>query len=288
MCFEDGNAWSSLEQVKNAQRFLVERVAKFTSLCLEQGQGFVESAKPPYPISCRVPTPHPHPPRAPTQYPATSRHDVVSQNSRHYHPECRLSLTPQSSHQVNRPAVEARSQRLEPHSAASCHSIISRGIGFQERELGRSGKASVLYARLREVWSSLRARTQKGDQGMVVTSLYEQINWSVDPGDSGKKRSAKLLKFLLEKPGSLGVRIAGVFPGIRTFVFVSAFLFKRLQIPLIAWDFQRENRSYKRERDPDGFYSRDQFMSCVFKVKNQTLTFDQAEKVALFVVWRWV
>ena len=212
MCFEDGNAWSSLDQVKNVQRFLVERVAKFTSLCLEQGQGFVESAKPPYPISCRVPTPHPHPPRAPTQYPATCRHDVVSQNSRHYHPECRLSLTPQSSRQVNRPAVEARSQRLEPHSAASCHSIISRGMGFQERELGRSGKASVLYARLREVWSSVRARTQKGDQGMVVTSLHEQINWSVDPGDSGKKKAPSCWNFYWKSLVSLGSESPAFFP----------------------------------------------------------------------------
>ena len=48
-CFEYGNASSSLEQGKKLQHFLSDRVAKFTS-CLEQGQGLVESAKPPYPI----------------------------------------------------------------------------------------------------------------------------------------------------------------------------------------------------------------------------------------------
>ena len=43
-CFEYDNAWSSTEQGKTLQHFLLERVAKFTSLCLEQSQGFVESA----------------------------------------------------------------------------------------------------------------------------------------------------------------------------------------------------------------------------------------------------
>ena len=50
-------AWSSLEQGKKLQHFLLDRVTKFTYLCLEQGQGFVESAEPPYPNSCWV-----HPP----------------------------------------------------------------------------------------------------------------------------------------------------------------------------------------------------------------------------------
>ena len=45
-------AWSSLEQGKKLQHFLEDRVEKFTSLCLEQGQGFSESAEPPYPNSC--------------------------------------------------------------------------------------------------------------------------------------------------------------------------------------------------------------------------------------------
>ena len=50
-------AWSSLEQGKKLQHFLLDRVTKFTYLCLEQGQGFVESAEPLYPNSCWV-----HPP----------------------------------------------------------------------------------------------------------------------------------------------------------------------------------------------------------------------------------
>ena len=49
-----GNAWSSFEQGKKLQHFLLDRVAKFTSLCLEQGQGFTESAELPYPNSCLV------------------------------------------------------------------------------------------------------------------------------------------------------------------------------------------------------------------------------------------
>ena len=48
-CFEYGNAWSRLEQGKKLQHFLLDRVAKFTSLCLEQGQRFNESAEPLYP-----------------------------------------------------------------------------------------------------------------------------------------------------------------------------------------------------------------------------------------------
>ena len=31
---------------------LLDRIAKFTSLCLEQGQSFIESTKPPFPNSC--------------------------------------------------------------------------------------------------------------------------------------------------------------------------------------------------------------------------------------------
>ena len=45
--FECGNAWFSLEPGKRLQHFLLGRVAKFTSLCLEQGQG-IELAEPPY------------------------------------------------------------------------------------------------------------------------------------------------------------------------------------------------------------------------------------------------
>ena len=44
-CFEGGNAWSSLEQGKKLWHFLLDRVAKFTSSCLEQGQSFVESVE---------------------------------------------------------------------------------------------------------------------------------------------------------------------------------------------------------------------------------------------------
>ena len=52
---EYGNAWSSLEHGKTLQHLLLDRVAKFTSLRPEQGQGFIESAEPPYPNSCWVP-----------------------------------------------------------------------------------------------------------------------------------------------------------------------------------------------------------------------------------------
>ena len=45
-CFEYGETWSSLEQSKQLQNFLLDREAKFTSLSLEQGQGFTESAEP--------------------------------------------------------------------------------------------------------------------------------------------------------------------------------------------------------------------------------------------------
>ena len=41
--------WSSLEQGKKLQHFLLDRVAKFISLFFEQGQGFIESAETPYP-----------------------------------------------------------------------------------------------------------------------------------------------------------------------------------------------------------------------------------------------
>ena len=58
-CFEYSNTWFSLEHGKKLQHFLLDRVAKFTYLWLEQGQGFIESAKPPYPNSCWV---HPLPP----------------------------------------------------------------------------------------------------------------------------------------------------------------------------------------------------------------------------------
>ena len=52
-CFEYGNAWSSLNRVcKRLQHVLLDRVANFISLYLEQGQGFIESAKLPYPNSC--------------------------------------------------------------------------------------------------------------------------------------------------------------------------------------------------------------------------------------------
>ena len=56
-CFEYGNAWPSLEQGKQLWHILSDRVAKikFYILCLEQGQGFVASAKPPSPNSCWAP-----------------------------------------------------------------------------------------------------------------------------------------------------------------------------------------------------------------------------------------
>ena len=61
--FWSGNAWSSpVEQGKKLRHFLPNRVAKFTFLCLEQGQDFVESAEPSYPNSCRAQPPPPHPP----------------------------------------------------------------------------------------------------------------------------------------------------------------------------------------------------------------------------------
>ena len=37
--FEHGDAWSILEQGKKLQHILLDRVTKFKSLCLEQGQG---------------------------------------------------------------------------------------------------------------------------------------------------------------------------------------------------------------------------------------------------------
>ena len=44
-CFEYSNAWSSLEQSKKLQHFLLDRLTKFTSFdCLEQSQGFIEAA----------------------------------------------------------------------------------------------------------------------------------------------------------------------------------------------------------------------------------------------------
>ena len=58
-CVEYNIAWSSLKQGKKSQHFLLDRVAKFTTLCLEQGQGFAESTEPPYPNSCWVPPPPP-------------------------------------------------------------------------------------------------------------------------------------------------------------------------------------------------------------------------------------
>ena len=42
-CFECGNARYSLKEGKKLQRFLLDRVAKFTSLYLEQGQGFISA-----------------------------------------------------------------------------------------------------------------------------------------------------------------------------------------------------------------------------------------------------
>ena len=58
-------AWSSLEQGKKLQHFLLDRVANSHLLCLEQGQGFVESAEPPYPNSCWV---HPQGPGPSTRW----------------------------------------------------------------------------------------------------------------------------------------------------------------------------------------------------------------------------
>ena len=43
--FEYGNTWSSLQQGKKLQHFLLDRVTKFAYVCLEQGQGFIESAE---------------------------------------------------------------------------------------------------------------------------------------------------------------------------------------------------------------------------------------------------
>ena len=42
---------------KTLQHFLLDRVAKCTSLCLEQGQGFVDSAEPPAQIPEYPPPP---------------------------------------------------------------------------------------------------------------------------------------------------------------------------------------------------------------------------------------
>ena len=38
-CFEYSIVWSSFEQGKKSQHFLLDRVAKLSSLCLEEGQG---------------------------------------------------------------------------------------------------------------------------------------------------------------------------------------------------------------------------------------------------------
>ena len=46
--FEYGNAWSSVEQGKKLQHFLLDGKAKFTSSCLKQCQGFIQMAKPLY------------------------------------------------------------------------------------------------------------------------------------------------------------------------------------------------------------------------------------------------
>ena len=43
-CFEYSNAWSSLEQGNKLQHVLLDRVIKFKSLHLQQGQGFIEPA----------------------------------------------------------------------------------------------------------------------------------------------------------------------------------------------------------------------------------------------------
>ena len=44
-CFECGSARYSLKQGKKLHRFLLDRVAKFTSLYLEQVQGFIFPAE---------------------------------------------------------------------------------------------------------------------------------------------------------------------------------------------------------------------------------------------------
>ena len=53
----EGGGSLALKRVKKLVHFLVDRIAKFKYLCLEQGQGFVESAESPFTKSCWVP-PH--------------------------------------------------------------------------------------------------------------------------------------------------------------------------------------------------------------------------------------
>ena len=48
-CFEYGKFWSSLERGKNLQHFLLDRVAKFTSLRRQQGQPLSRNTPPPSP-----------------------------------------------------------------------------------------------------------------------------------------------------------------------------------------------------------------------------------------------
>ena len=50
-------AWSSLEQGKELQHFLLDRVAKFTSFASWTGSGFRWVGRTPYPNSCWVPPP---------------------------------------------------------------------------------------------------------------------------------------------------------------------------------------------------------------------------------------
>ena len=77
-CFEYGIAWPSLEQGKKLQYFLLDRVAKFTSLCLEQSLSFeiLSRLNPPTQIPVEYnPIPGPDPPRINAGAIPTVNHD---------------------------------------------------------------------------------------------------------------------------------------------------------------------------------------------------------------------
>ena len=59
----NGNTWSSLEQSKTLQHFLLDRVAKFASLYLEEVRALLSQLNPPpYPTQIPVEYPRPLPP----------------------------------------------------------------------------------------------------------------------------------------------------------------------------------------------------------------------------------
>ena len=67
-CMSDAmTIWYSSEKPSSSffQHFLLDRVATFTSLCLEQVRGFIGSAIPPPPSPFRLPSP---PPQIPVEY----------------------------------------------------------------------------------------------------------------------------------------------------------------------------------------------------------------------------